>query len=226
MMKHAFPLLFFFLAFPLTSAAAAQSICDQDNFITALTRRLTALEDILADDPQDGLTELQAINTYVGAYHDTCTDATPAAPITTLYTGSSRNVNVRASASATAQILGVLPPGSSVSVYSTTTGDVVSGSREWYEVDYNGQTGYIHSSLLAATRPVAQPTQPPAPPVQQPPAQPTPQPVIQPTQPPAPPAVRRPANCAEAVAMGLSAVEAAQWPHLDRDKDGVACYGD
>jgi len=26
--------------------------------------------------------------------------------------------------------------------------------------------------------------------------------------------------------MGLSDVEAAQWSHLDRDKDGVACYGD
>lgn len=36
----------------------------------------------------------------------------------------------------------------------------------------------------------------------------------------------RPGNCATAVAMGLSAQEAAQWAHLDRDGDGVACYGD
>ena len=36
----------------------------------------------------------------------------------------------------------------------------------------------------------------------------------------------RPANCAEAVAMGLTDVQAAQWDHLDRDGDGVACYGD
>lgn len=35
-----------------------------------------------------------------------------------------------------------------------------------------------------------------------------------------------PGNCATAVAMGLSAVEAARWPELDRDNDGVACYGD
>lgn len=35
-----------------------------------------------------------------------------------------------------------------------------------------------------------------------------------------------PENCDEAVAMGLSAQQAAQWDHLDRDNDGVACYGD
>ncbi|MGJ3240815.1 MAG: excalibur calcium-binding domain-containing protein [Anaerolineae bacterium] len=37
---------------------------------------------------------------------------------------------------------------------------------------------------------------------------------------------RRPENCPDARAMGLSAREAAQWDHLDRDNDGVACYGD
>lgn len=37
---------------------------------------------------------------------------------------------------------------------------------------------------------------------------------------------RRPADCPDARAMGLSAVQAAQWDHLDRDNDGVACYGD
>ena len=35
-----------------------------------------------------------------------------------------------------------------------------------------------------------------------------------------------PGNCSTAVAMGLTAQQAAQWPHLDRDSDGVACYGD
>lgn len=37
---------------------------------------------------------------------------------------------------------------------------------------------------------------------------------------------RRPDNCADAVSMGLTAQQAAQWDHLDRDNDGVACYGD
>jgi hypothetical protein len=38
-------------------------------------------------------------------------------------------------------------------------------------------------------------------------------------------ALPRPANCEEAVAWGYTAEQAAQWPHLDRDGDGVACYG-
>jgi hypothetical protein len=36
----------------------------------------------------------------------------------------------------------------------------------------------------------------------------------------------RPDNCDEAVAWGYTAQQAAQWSHLDRDGDGVACYGD
>lgn len=35
-----------------------------------------------------------------------------------------------------------------------------------------------------------------------------------------------PSNCAEAVAMGLTARQAAAYSNLDRDNDGVACYGD
>lgn len=59
-------------------------------------------------------------------------------------------------------------------------------------------------------------------------ATPTPPRIVYPTSVPAPqqPAVRRPKNCTEAKAMGLSAVQAARWSHLDRDGDGVACYGD
>lgn len=40
------------------------------------------------------------------------------------------------------------------------------------------------------------------------------------------PTYERPRNCATAVAYGLGEAEIAQrWPHLDRDKDGVACFG-
>ena len=35
-----------------------------------------------------------------------------------------------------------------------------------------------------------------------------------------------PRNCSTAVAAGMSAQEAGRCPKLDRDKDGVACYGD
>ncbi|MGB1285000.1 MAG: excalibur calcium-binding domain-containing protein [Aggregatilineales bacterium] len=53
----------------------------------------------------------------------------------------------------------------------------------------------------------------------------TPRPTVtaRPTTDPRP---MRPGNCSTAVAMGISAQQAAQWSHLDRDNDGVACYGD
>lgn len=55
-------------------------------------------------------------------------------------------------------------------------------------------------------------------------------PTAQPIAPTAPPAAapssRRPKNCDDAKAMGLSASQAGAWSHLDRDGDGVACYGD
>lgn len=35
-----------------------------------------------------------------------------------------------------------------------------------------------------------------------------------------------PSSCAEARRMGLSARAAGRYSHLDRDGDGVACYGD
>ncbi len=38
--------------------------------------------------------------------------------------------------------------------------------------------------------------------------------------------VQCPANCTEAVALGWTARQAARCSHLDRDGDGVACYGD
>lgn len=73
--------------------------------------------------------------------------------------------------------------------------------------------------------PPVQPGQPtPLPTATLEPGQPTP--VPQPTQPPQPTAIARPGNCSTAVAMGLSPQQAAQWSHLDRDNDGVACYGD
>lgn len=47
------------------------------------------------------------------------------------------------------------------------------------------------------------------------------------SSPPPTPDYPRPRNCATATAYGLDAADiAARWPHLDRDKDGVACYGD
>lgn len=41
-----------------------------------------------------------------------------------------------------------------------------------------------------------------------------------------PTSLPRPANCDQAKEWGYTAEQAARWSHLDRDGDGVACYGD
>jgi hypothetical protein len=59
-------------------------------------------------------------------------------------------------------------------------------------------------------------------------------PVVYPTAPPIPTVYRIPTkaldtypnNCAEAISMGMDEYEAGGYSHLDRDGDGVACYGD
>lgn len=103
-------------------------------------------------------------------------------------------------------ILVELQRGSQVQVIDTVQGAAVNGDTRWYRARRGDQVLYVHTSLLHETPPPA--------------AQPA-QPAIQQATP-----IRRPANCDEAIAMGLTAQQAAQWPHLDRDGDGVACYGD
>lgn len=95
----------------------------------------------------------------------------------------------------------------------------------WYVISYSAlgsdgtgyiPTGYLSSEFIA--RPTIAPT--PVPPVFNPAP-------VQPTANVARPAtLPRPANCDEAVAWGYTPEQAAQWSHLDRDNDGVACYGD
>jgi hypothetical protein len=103
----------------------------------------------------------------------------------------------------------VMQFGESIAVIGETTGDTASNSNRWYEVNYRGQLGYVHSSLLGVELP-----------------QPTSAPVTNGGSGTGSTTSQRPGNCSTAVAMGLSAQQAAQWSHLDRDGDGVACYGD
>lgn len=84
-------------------------------------------------------------------------------------------------------------------VGSTNDGNSVNGDTLWFVGDLDSGHVFFHSSLISRNRPA---------------------------DPNAPAPSRRPSNCAEAIQMGLSAQQAAQWSHLDRDNDGVACYGD
>lgn len=131
---------------------------------------------------------------------------------------ATNGINVRACPSTSCNAIGRVNQGTRLTVNGWAEGEAVnSGNKVWYRVQYGGGYGFVYSGVVTDRAPVVAPTA--APQVQQSvPSQPQPQ---QPAN-----TTRRPKNCDEARAMGLSPQQAAQWPHLDRDKDGVACYGD
>lgn len=108
----------------------------------------------------------------------------------------------------TCEVVVTLPYGDGLHVIGSASGDAVNGETRWWVAESGNQQVFIHSSLMSRNRPAQQQA---APPVNGSGSTNT---------------GRVPENCDEAVAMGLSAVQAAQYDHLDRDKDGVACYGD
>ena len=120
---------------------------------------------------------------------------------------------------ATASDERAVPYGEALKAVATEEGQAVNaGNSTWYKVEYNGQTGYVYSGVVSLSAQAA-------PAVVNPPASGGTVPVA--TQAASGGGnTTRPGNCSTAVAMGLSPEEAAKWPHLDRDKDGVACYGD
>jgi hypothetical protein len=58
-------------------------------------------------------------------------------------------VNVRSCASSTCNQLGRLLKNATFEITGTMDGESVSGSVLWYQIDYQGQVGYVHSSLVA-----------------------------------------------------------------------------
>lgn len=133
---------------------------------------------------------------------------------TTYY--ASGAANVRGCARTRCAIVDRLTGGQAVMIVGQVDGEAVNaGNTIWYVMDTGGGArGYVYSGLMRLTQPV-----PAAPPVsgQTGAATPAPQQTASNV---------RPGNCATAVAMGLTAQQAGQWSHLDRDGDGVACYGD
>ncbi len=107
-----------------------------------------------------------------------------------------------------------LSVGDTITVSGSIQGETVGGSFVWYVTERAGRTLYIHSSVVSKTRPASGGTSPSTGSGGQPSG-----PVVGPTQ------FTCPRNCTEAVNMGLTAQQAAACG-LDRDGDGVACYGD
>lgn len=57
-------------------------------------------------------------------------------------------LNVRATASTSANILGQLYAGNRINVIGEENGTAVSGNSKWYKITYNGGNGYVHSSYI------------------------------------------------------------------------------
>lgn len=159
---------------------------------------------------------------------------TPAAQGVTVTAPSS--VNLRGGPGTNYPITGALSTGESRQATARNGDWLVVGVNQWvasWVVTVDGNV----SSLSVMTAPPAPVQQPPA---QQPPAaQSTPPPAAAPVPGAAescltgfdfsvcPQYAPAPANCDEVVARGISArVAACCFPARDRDKDGVACYGD
>lgn len=120
-------------------------------------------------------------------------------------------VNVRSCPSTSCGSVGTLAAGVGVSVNGEVEGDAVSaGNDTWYRVAYMGNVGYVYSSLMSEDAPGANNAS---------------QTSGGATGGGSGQNNPRPGNCSTAVAMGLSAEQSAA-AGLDRDGDGVACYGD
>lgn len=123
------------------------------------------------------------------------------------------SVNVRSCASTTCEVVTRLERATAVSANGQATGEAVNaGNTVWYRVDIDGTEGYIYSGLLSNTPNSTSNTTTGGGAAQPPAATSAPQFVC-------------PSNCTEAVNRGVSAQQAAACG-LDRDGDGVACYGD
>lgn len=138
---------------------------------------------------------------------------------------ASGGINLRDCPRTTCNIVDRLSAGESVIITGVINGESVNaGNAIWFKVDSSDEV-YVYSGLVSKTPPVVSSGSGSSNNANSGSSDST-APVATAPATSAAPVASRPGNCATAVAMGLSAEQAAQWPHLDRDKDGVACYGD
>lgn len=64
-----------------------------------------------------------------------------------------RAARVRSCASTFCDRLGSIPGNTRIQVSGTIEGQKWNGSTTWYQTDFDGQTGYVHSSLLTSLEP-------------------------------------------------------------------------
>jgi hypothetical protein len=126
--------------------------------------------------------------------------------------------NSRECAQTSCAVVMKLKQGTTVTADATAVGQAVNKRNNvWYRVTLeDGRQAFVYSGTVTVSAPPAEVVSGGS----------TSPAVEQPAAPSAPANTGRPANCTQAREWGLTAEQAAQWSHLDRDHDGVACYGD
>lgn len=71
-----------------------------------------------------------------------------AAPIYYVETANDLNARVRACASTNCKVVGRLRPDTEIHPTAEVEGEIINGSAIWIEFEFQGETAYIHSSLL------------------------------------------------------------------------------
>lgn len=135
----------------------------------------------------------------------------------TYYAGTG-GANLRSCPETSCSRVGSIGSGEGVTVNGMVDGDAVdTGNKIWYRVTFGGTEAFVYSGLMYLNRPVTSSTG----------SNTSSSPATSGGQSSAPAGntFTCPSNCTEAVALGVSAQQAAQCG-LDRDGDGVACYGD
>jgi hypothetical protein len=151
-------------------------------------------------------------------------EITPIEPVVYYVTGTA---NIRECPSTECDALGQYRAGQGIGVDGATVGEAVNGNRTWYRTMFQGETGYIHSSLISFVAPA--PTRPPV--QQQAVSTPVPQPISTPVQqgPVSPFGCngQDDLNCSDFRSIGQNAnahlAVCGDEDNLDQDGDGHAC---
>ena len=135
-----------------------------------------------------------------------------------VYYYANASASIRSCPNTDCSLVARLNIGDRIGVLSFVAGQNVYGNSDlWADVTVGNQPQFIYGELLSLT-----PVQAP---VISPPEQ-NSSPVVPPAAPPVQDSFVCPRNCAEAISLGWTAQQAGRCPNLDRDGDGVACYGD
>ena len=105
------------------------------------------------DSPEPSATATETTATAAPTETETPTATATAAELpTVLYidtANSNLNANVRACPSTECEILGRLRPGAEIRPTGEAAGEVINGIAQWVEVEYDGQTAFVHGELVA-----------------------------------------------------------------------------